>query len=73
MTSGSRARNTTEAGERDVVRAEGVEDCGAAYADEFREGLNADYHPRIFLSIFQRIMLLSLLSKNTQWIEQICF
>ena len=31
-----------EAGEHDVVRAEGVEEGGAAYAEEFREGLNAE-------------------------------
>ena len=43
----NRARNTTVAGDRDVVRAEGVEDGGVAYAEEFREGLNADPHARI--------------------------
>ena len=36
------AGDVEEAGEHDVVRAEGVEECGAAYAEEFREGLNAE-------------------------------
>ena len=36
------AGDVEEAGEHYVVRAEGVEECGAAYAEEFREGLNAE-------------------------------
>ena len=31
-----------DAGDRDVVRAECVEEGGAAYAEEFREGLKAE-------------------------------
>ena len=41
------AGDVEEAGDRDVVRAEGVEECGAAYAEEFREGLNPDHRTRI--------------------------
>ena len=36
------AGDVKEAGDRDVVRAEGVEEGGAAYAEEFREGLKAE-------------------------------
>ena len=36
------AGDVEEAGDRDVVRAECVEKGGAAYAEEFREGLNAE-------------------------------
>ena len=36
------AGDVEEAGDRDVVRAEGVEEGGAAYAEEFREGLKAE-------------------------------
>ena len=36
------AGDVEEAGDHDVVRAEGVEEGGAAYAEEFREGLDAE-------------------------------
>ena len=36
------AGDVEEAGEHDVVRAESVEEGGAAYAEEFREGLDAE-------------------------------
>ena len=36
------AGDVEKAGDHDVVRAEGVKECGAAYAEEFREGLDAE-------------------------------